>query len=764
MKQESRILDSSAGLLPLRMIMRTEWAWWLGGAVFCFLLASVLMSGWPTGLIPNLKYPFTYSGDGLSYSWVAERAIEGWIFDNPRSGYPFGSNFLDYPGSDSGTLLVLKFFGKLTGSPFIAINLYFLSSFAVTFIAAYVVMRALRLRRSLALTGALLFDFIPFHFERIDHLFFTWYFVAPLFFYTGLRIAQASTTASEDAAERRIPRWLIGLGLIMLGTFGVYYAAFGLIVLGVVLLTSLFAPMDRKGIRLSVAAISLVIAGVMLNLAPNIVHQHREGVNREVAQRDKVDSEIYAFKMVQLLLPRPDHRSEKVGRIARNYNSTFTPLNENYMSSLGFIGAIGFISMFFVMAAAVAGRRINHNLRLVALITFVLFMFGTLGGFGSLFSQLVTSSIRGWNRISIFVGFGALLGFFMLLQSLLGKYLSGRKVAAGVIGALIALFGLADQTVPACKDCGAQAQHNYELDHDFIVAIEKSLPAGSAVYQLPYMAFPESAPQLKLGMYDPAAGFLHSHLLKWNYAGMKGRTGDYFYRALAKEPPEKQLDVIRRLGFAGILLDRRAYEDDGKALEQRFTELLGHPSSLERADKKVVFFALGAGSANQASLAGLNPTQLMEKAGFVADRLGVRYPSTLAQGIDFKRSDFPTFLKDIDGISGPEPWGRWTDANISRTVNIDFVAPLPERFTLSLAAGPFGPNAEQDMKVKIGKQTFSFKLHAGSPEEYRQVVDLGGEQVSRIEIIPPRPMSPMELGWSSDPRKLGVGLTHLAIQ
>ena len=128
-KNCSTTTDSFVEPSSLWAILKTEKRWYLCGAVFVFLLASVLISGWPQGLIPNTAYPYAYSGDSLGYSWLIQRAMEGWVFENPRNGYPFGSNFLDYPGSDAGTLALLKLIGLLSGSFYAAFNLYFLLSF-----------------------------------------------------------------------------------------------------------------------------------------------------------------------------------------------------------------------------------------------------------------------------------------------------------------------------------------------------------------------------------------------------------------------------------------------------------------------------------------------------------------------------------------------------------------------------------------------------------------------------------------------------------
>nr|VFK07994.1 MAG: hypothetical protein BECKLPF1236A_GA0070988_1001214 [Candidatus Kentron sp. LPFa]VFK25766.1 MAG: hypothetical protein BECKLPF1236C_GA0070990_1002510 [Candidatus Kentron sp. LPFa] len=151
---------------------------------------------------------------------------------------------------------------------------------------------------------------------------------------------------------------------------------------------------------------------------------------------------------------------------------------------------------------------------------------------------------------------------------------------------------------------------------------------------------------------------------------MKGREDDLFYRALAQEPIEKQLDVIRQLGFAGIYVDRRGFEDNAEALIGHLTAKLNGPPTLTRGDGEVVFFKLEP--TGQVDLGGLNHLEIMRKAGYYADRLGARYPATFTDGIDFTRPDWPEFVRNATGLSHYEPWGRWSNANLAPTVKFDF--------------------------------------------------------------------------------------------
>ena len=209
--------------LPLWAIICSEWKYWLPGAILSFLLASIFISGWPSGLIPNLSFPYNYCGDSLFAAWDTQRLMEGWIYNNSRSGYPFGSNFLDYPGSDLAHFLLLKWFTWITGTYYAAINLYFLVSFPVTFIISFIVTRAIQVNRWFSLAAAMLFVFLPFHFMRLPHLFYTWYCVVPLFFYISFCLCYYKKPLNK--------RLLILL--IILASFGIYYALFGVILLAI---------------------------------------------------------------------------------------------------------------------------------------------------------------------------------------------------------------------------------------------------------------------------------------------------------------------------------------------------------------------------------------------------------------------------------------------------------------------------------------------------------------------------------------------------
>lgn len=615
--------EINAAPTSLWVIIRTDWKWWLSGAILSIILTSVLIAGGASGLVPNIDYPFTYNGDGVFIA--IQRLIEGWNFDNPRSGYPFGSSLLDYPASDSGNYLILKLIGTFASHWYSVFNIYYLLGFAVTFVASFCVLRTVGLAIPFAFAAATLFNFLPFHFERIDHTFFTWYFVVPVFYYVALRIFHPSSLM-EISGSSAPKKFFYAVCLMILGSFGVYYAIFGLIILTVIIISSLIGYRPPNSFRISFFAACIVVLGVLLNLAPNLIHRFSEGPNPEVAQRSIGESEIYAFKFAQLVLPRSGHRNNKLADISSKYSANTPWITENGTATLGAIGTLGLLAALGIIFSTLVGKEQNGTLRIVSLTLLVLFMFGTVGGFGVIFAQIISPSIRAWNRISVFISFGALLVFFMLLQSQVTKYFSGRRltILSIIFSLTLLLVGLFDQTTTSCKPCNEQVKMAFNSDRDFIRSIESSLPTGSAIYQLPYWQFPEpNPPYYRLPAYDLSLGFVHSSSLRWSFGGMKGRRGDLFYRSLSKEPFSRQLEVIQRLGMAGIYVDRRGFEDGGKAAIDAFTALLGTPPTFARTDGEIVFFRIPL-SEPSINLEGLKTEQIMQKANYAVDQWGHR--------------------------------------------------------------------------------------------------------------------------------------------
>lgn len=138
-----------------------------------------------------------------------------------------------------------------------------------------------------------------------------------------------------------------------------------------------------------------------------------------------------------------------------------------------------------------------------------------------------------------------------------------------------------------------------------------------------------------------------------------------------------------------------------------------------------------------------------------------RYEASLEQGIDFRKAGLPTFVQNIEGVSGVEDWGRWSDANLTPSVKINFTNSLTHKVTVELRARGIFENVKLPTRMLIGGVEKTFTL-SEKDETFILQFDLPTSS-NQIEIIPPRPESANHVGGSSDTRLLGIGLVSLKI-
>jgi phosphoglycerol transferase len=143
----------------------------------------------------------------------------------------------------------------------------------------------------------------------------------------------------------------------------------------------------------------------------------------------------------------------------------------------------------------------------------------------------------------------------------------------------------------------------------------------------------------------------------------------------------------------------------------------------------------------------------------------VAYEATLTQGIDFKKEGYPLFIAQVTGMSAPEPWGRWSDADAGGpVVRFTFKNKLPEAFNLVLTAHAIGPNVGKPIQVKAGQviQTLIIKNTAESDTYMIKFDKVDG---NTLEFTPPAPTSPVSLNKDTpDLRKLGIAFVFLKIE
>jgi hypothetical protein len=79
------------------------------------------------------------------------------------------------------------------------------------------------------------------------------------------------------------------------------------------------------------------------------------------------------------------------------------------------------------------------------------------------------------------------------------------------------------------------------------------------VFMLPVIDFPEGKRVLAAEEYDPLRPYLHTQGLRFSFGTDKGRPREAWQRQAGQLPPAELVRSLEACGFAGLLVDRRAY-------------------------------------------------------------------------------------------------------------------------------------------------------------------------------------------------------------
>lgn len=122
----------------------------------------------------------------------------------------------------------------------------------------------------------------------------------------------------------------------------------------------------------------------------------------------------------------------------------------------------------------------------------------------------------------------------------------------------------------------------------------------------------------------------------------------------------------------------------------------------------------------------------------------------------------PAMVTGLEGMSGNEGWGRWSDGE---RVTIHLAKALPRRGGMVLRARAFGENANLPFRLEAGsgdaRVSKEFRIGGGVQSISLQFETDGNAR--SIVIVVPRPTAPATLGQGTDARRLGIALEEIVV-
>ena len=151
---------------------------YLVAAAVSVLIVTSLFRLWKS----NLRIPLDFGEDAYTTQMLVKNFVEGGNFYvNPSLGAPGQQELYDFPLPHWTHFIGWSVLRLFTHDYGVLINLYYLLSYPLAALTALYAFRRFHISPGLAVTGAVLFSFLPFHLLRSEtHLFLTSYYVVPL--------------------------------------------------------------------------------------------------------------------------------------------------------------------------------------------------------------------------------------------------------------------------------------------------------------------------------------------------------------------------------------------------------------------------------------------------------------------------------------------------------------------------------------------------------------------------------------------------------
>lgn len=518
---------------------------------------------------------------------VKQVMSHGFSLNNPELGYPFGLPLQDFPFTDFSYLVIIKVLSAFSTNPFVVTNLFFLLSFVLCSVSAFLSLRLLKIPPSLAMLGGLLFSFLPYHLIRGPyHLFLSGYWVAPLVCCASLWLLnQRHPLFLSYKWSYKTRAFLSAALVILVATSGLYYALFSLFLLSVSGFIAGFKYRSKTSVLWTLGFVILTVVILALQSWPSIRYIKTEGKNQEIGVRQAYEIDNNSLSLVRLAFPLQSFGLPALEKYAFQADQPVLRMEERQ-----FIGLAGLLGLAAItMRVLFCSHRDRHRQSLwwsIFILVFAIYILAMPGGVSSIIAYTISPQVRAYGRILPFLAFFAILGCVLLFEELATKPHRQLKRTAATTFLLVSLFLQVSWYQPPAS----VIQTAFASDTAFFGQIDALRP--NAVYQLPFKAFPETPPVHKLGDYDLLKGYLHSRQpTAWSYATMKGRDGSQWFATLAQFPINVQVQTARELGFEGAYLDRFGYPDNGHAIEASLSALLSQPPIVSQ-DGRLVYYQL----------------------------------------------------------------------------------------------------------------------------------------------------------------------------
>jgi len=554
----------------------------LAGLIWCFVYNRWTVDSWET--------PLSYvtgreKGDAMWALAGFKAAKDGDIwpvqFTNiPELGAPYVANWDDYPSTEKLLASLPGVLARFIGI-FAAANFTIMAGSILAAFSFFVACRLLDCSRVWSFAGALVFAFAHFGFAHGLH-----HYTIGYFWHVPLGLVVCRWVVKGQGINFRERRFIFALIVALItGIQNVYY-------------TNMFAQFvlfgglvqwRRNGWRAALPATTIIgvaAAGFLFMDLSTFFYHHTYGPNTGVVVRAYKWLEIFALKIVDVVIPPPDHHLSLFARFGA-WHMANAVLPPGELPPAGYIGLSGLAALLWLTVVSLRKLADDSKLPLETWQILWILLYAGVGGINGVIGSFGFLLFRATARYVIFI----LAIVLMYAVGRLSRVQFKGAFTPCLAAFLIVLIALWDQTPPQVTFEEMESTARViASDRAFVTKMETQFSDHAMVFQFPVMEFPESSVP-GMNPYDHFRPYLYSSHLRFSFGSDKGRSREKWQLDIARSSPKEAAAQLEKYGFSGIYVNRSGFGDNAESFVQAL-RAAGYNQVIESADRDLLCVVL----------------------------------------------------------------------------------------------------------------------------------------------------------------------------
>ncbi len=336
----------------------------------------------------------------------------------------------------------------------------------------------------------------------------------------------------------------------------------------------------------AIVAVVIVVAGA----AYIVIRKYTDYIG-SYEGRTWLAVEMGALRIINMIMPAPNNMVSS----AETMVESLVDVNAGDYTVFGILSGIGYLySVLNIFQFKKEKHEMSQNdkvLQICGLLNAFMTLVAVKGGLASVVAMFVTTGIRNYNRICVYVSVFSLIAFGILADRIyqkIKKYINEKYRIAAILTVSVVMVCALAVSIPTYfvykNQYGIppyeQRVAEYNEWHEIMDKIESSVSDGGMILQLPF-----SVSGKRLGVlmedygraYDSQIPVILSQSTVWSFGG--GHKASNWKRIARETKSIEELLILSSVfGFEGVYVDTLMYSDDSyKNVLNELESFLGTP-------------------------------------------------------------------------------------------------------------------------------------------------------------------------------------------